>query len=59
MARRVLHMSSFRFEEARHVTRFDRSYFDWVVANGFLGGAGEGRYAVTDKGGADLGMYEF
>lgn len=60
MIRRVLKAKRFGFIDARNGTRFDKDYFDWLVANGFFVQVGTGQFEVTEKGkeAADLGFYE-
>lgn len=60
MVRRVLRKKKFRFEDVRNMTRHDKAHFEWLLGNGFFEPAGEGQYAITDKGrtSAELGFYE-
>ena len=60
MLRRALKKKRFKFEDTRNMSRNDKSHFDWLVRQGFIESAGEGFYAVTDKGreAADLGFYD-
>jgi hypothetical protein len=61
MLRRALKKKRFRYEDTRNMARQDRAHFDWLVEHGFFAEAGDGLYAVTDKGraAADLGFYEY
>lgn len=60
MLRRVVRKRRFRYEHARNMSRNDKRYFEWLLANGFFEDLGEGWYRVTDKGraAAELGQYE-
>jgi hypothetical protein len=40
MLRRVLRKKRFAFADCRNQARFDKSYFDWLVENGFYVAAG-------------------
>ena len=61
MLRRVIRAKRFRYEDCRNMTRHDQGHFDWLVAQAFFAVAGDGAFAVTDKGkaAADLGMYDW
>ena len=60
MVRRILKKKKFRYEDARNMTRHDQSHFDWLVEHKFFENAGDGWFALTDRGkeAADLGFYE-
>ncbi|HSQ54285.1 MAG TPA: hypothetical protein VLM40_00960 [Gemmata sp.] len=60
MLRRALKKKRFKFEDTRNMARQDKLHFEWLINHGLIEPAGEGYYAVTEKGkeAADLGFYE-
>jgi hypothetical protein len=60
MLRRGLKKKRFKFEDCRNMSRNDEAHFEWLVEEGFFKDAGDGWFAITDKGreSADLGFYE-